>query len=359
VKVAGLTWRPYRLAFRQPFRTAHGTTTHREGLLLRLKTDDGVEGIGEVAPLPEFDGATLPDCLAAVEAVALGLVGLPLAGLTLSVEELAGRMVPAAVRCGLDVAALDAIGHRRGLPVAGLFVAEPRRDIVANATLGSLDTEATVAAARAAVGAGYGTLKLKVGVNLDPAVETNRIAAVRDAVGRAVKIRLDANAAWDVDQALRVLDELAPFDLEYVEQPVPADDLDGLARVRRGSSVPIAADEAVTGLEAARRVLAAGAADYLIVKPGIAGGVTVARAIDDLARAVGIGVIVTTALEAGPGLAAALHVAATLGPDAPACGLATAALLDSALVDGLPKPGPSMRLPVGPGLGVALREHLP
>jgi o-succinylbenzoate synthase len=356
VKVAALAWQPYRVAFRQPFRTAHGTMSHREGLLLRLVTEDGTEGHGEVAPLPEFDGCTLPDCLAAVEALAPGLAGLPIAGLPLCVEELAGRPVPAAVRCGLDVAALDALGRRRGASVAALFVAEPRQEIAVNATIGASELAATVAAVHGALAAGYRTIKLKVGTVVDLPSDVQRVAAVRDAVGPTVKLRLDANAAWDADQALRALEALARFDIEYVEQPVRADDLDGLARVRRGSPMPVAADEAVVGLEAARRVLAAGAADYLVVKPTVAGGVTVVRAIADLAEAEGVGVVVTTGLEAGPGLAAALHAAATLPPGGPACGLATADLLQTVLVDGLPPARPSMRLPTGAGLGVTLRE---
>ena len=352
MKVASVAVQPYGVLFRSPFRTAHGVTTHREGFLLRLTTDGGIIGLGEGAPLPEFDGATLTDCQAAFEALLPAVSGLPLAGLALCLDDLAGRPVPAAVRAALDAAALDAIGKQRGQPVAALLCPFPRAEVEANATIPSADAETTVAAAGRAAADGYRTLKLKVGVR-PLRDDLTLVRAVRRALPDAT-IRLDANGAWGETTAAHALDALAPFAIELVEQPVPAADLDAMARLRRTSPIPIGADEAILGLEHARRAIDAGSADVLIVKPGIAGGVSVARAIDDLARAAGLRTIVTTALEVGPGLAAALHAAAMLHDDAPACGVATAALFDFLLVAGLPPPGPRMPLPGGPGLGVSL-----
>jgi o-succinylbenzoate synthase len=350
VKVARVTFTRYRVPFRTLFVTAHGRATHREGLLLRLTTDVGLVGLGEVAPLPEFDGATLADCLAALDSLAPALPGLPLAGLPLCLDELPGRPVPAAVRAALDVATLDAIGRQRGVPVAELFDPNPRREVEANATIPAGDPTATVAAAQRAADAGYRTLKLKVGAGPLPH-DVAIVAAVREALPGHV-LRLDANGAWDPTAAARALDAFAPYAIELLEQPVAADQLDAMARLRRSSPIPLGADESVLGLEAARRALGAGAADWLIVKPGLAGGVTVAHAIAQLARAAGVGTIITTALEVGPGLAAALHTAALLPDGCPACGLATASLFESTAVRGLAPPTPRMRLPDGPGLGV-------
>ncbi|MCL4368789.1 MAG: hypothetical protein M1337_06445, partial [Actinobacteria bacterium] len=139
-------------------------------------------------------------------------------------------------------------------------------------------------------------------------------------------------------------------------------DLAGMARVRSAVGIPIAADEAVGRLEQARRVVAAKAADVLVVKPMLAGGLRPAREIIALAQAAGLGVLVTTTIDSGVGVAAALHLATTLpGPEGTptlACGLATGRLLVGDLIsrpwrvrDG------AMRLPAGPGLGVTLDEQ--
>jgi len=355
VRIASLRWDAFAVPLTAPFPTAHGVMRRREGLLVRLMTEDAVEGLGEASPLVDFDGATLGDNLAALEAAAPGLVGAPLASLALCLDDLAGRPVPAALRCALDTAALDAIGRARGRPVAELLTDRPRASVAVNAAVGAVSTETAVEAARALVCRGFGTIKLKVGLAESIGEEVARVAAVRAAIGPSARLRLDANGAWPVDRARRTLDALANFAIELVEQPTA--DADALAELRRGSPIPIAADEAVGGLEEARRLIDASAADYLIVKPTVVGGLTVGRAIVDLARPAGVGVIVTSAFEAGVGLAAALHLAATLPADAPACGLATAESLAATLVRRLPAIDRGVAaVPTAPGLGVEVNE---
>jgi O-succinylbenzoate synthase len=176
--------------------------------------------------------------------------------------------------------------------------------------------------AAAAVDEGYGCLKVKVAN--DP---VEAVAAVRAAVGPQVKIRIDANGRWGVDEAVRHLRDLAPYDLELVEQPVAT--LDDLATVRRRTSVPVAADECVRTLDDARRLAHLQAADVLVVKVQPLGGVRPALAV---AEAAGLPVIVTSMLETSVGLAAALALAAAL-PELPyACGLGTATLLEADVV---------------------------
>jgi O-succinylbenzoate synthase len=183
------------------------------------------------------------------------------------------------------------------------------------------------------------------------------VAAVREAMGPEMKLRIDANGAWGVEQAVGAIRKLEEYDLEMVEQPVAAGDLPGLARVHAEVHVPIAADEAVTGVGAAERVLEAGAADLLVVKPMVVGGLRPACRIIELAAAAGAGAIVTTSIDSGVGTAAALHLAATLPPGGPACGLATGSLLAADLITHpLVARCGRMELPDGPGLGVELDE---
>jgi O-succinylbenzoate synthase len=145
---------------------------------------------------------------------------------------------------------------------------------------------------------------------------------VRDALGPDGRIRIDANGAWDVEQAERALRELGRFGLEYAEQPCAT--LDELARLRRRVNVPVAADESIRRADDPMAVRAAGAADIVVLKAQPLGGVRAALAI---AEACGLPVVVSSAVETSVGLAAGVALAAAL-PDLPyACGLATMSLL--------------------------------
>jgi o-succinylbenzoate synthase len=186
-----------------------------------------------------------------------------------------------------------------------------------------------------------GTVKVKVGQGDD----LGRVRAVREALGPRVRIRVDANGAWDLPTALRRVRALAGLGVELVEQPVAG--LDDLARLRRQVEVPLAADEAVQDLDAARRLARLGAADALVVKVQAAGGVRAALA---LAEAAGVPVIASSLVETSVGLAAGLAFAARLPATPFASGLGTGALLA----------GDVVRDPLVPVAGrLAVRRPLP
>ncbi len=170
---------------------------------------------------------------------------------------------------------------------------------------------------------GCRTAKVKVAEKGQPGTaDIERVEAVRDALGPAGKIRVDANAAWDVGQAARMLTELGRFGLEYAEQPCPT--LDQMAQLRRQVDVPLAADESIRRAEDPLRVRAAGAADIVVIKAQPLGGV---RAGLQIAAACGLPAVVSSALETSVGLAAGVALAAALPELDYACGLATMSLL--------------------------------
>jgi o-succinylbenzoate synthase len=268
------------------------------------------------------------------------------------------RPETAALRCGLDTAALDAQAKARGRPLAALLTnSVPAPAVTVNATIGEPDDDAAIDAARSALARGFRTIKLKIGIGRTVHDEVRRVAAMRAALGPDIALRLDANGAWSVDTAIATLRQLARYDIEYVEQPVAAHDLAGLAEVHHASPIPIAADEAVTDIPSARRVIERQAADILVLKPMVCGGLRTGRAIIDLATAAGLRTVVTSTIDSGLGVAAALHLAATLPPNSPACGLATSDLLtDDLIVEPLEVVEGAMMVPKGPGLGVRLDE---
>jgi L-alanine-DL-glutamate epimerase-like enolase superfamily enzyme len=210
-------------------------------------------------------------------------------------------------------------------------------------------------AAQALVAAGYRTIKIKRAVGARGSSVGDGLRAVRDAVGPGVALRLDLNGDLSERAAIAWLCSLDELDLEYVEQPIATSlGADAMARVRDAIPMPLAADESVTDVDAARALLDTGAADVLVVKPSRVGGPRASMRIARAAAAVGVAVTVSTLYDSGVGLAAALHVAASLSDDR-AHGLGTAALLESDLIGGgLPIIEGRMAVPDGAGLGVTL-----
>ena len=136
----------------------------------------------------------------------------------------------------------------------------------------SLGPEAAAEAAQQSVESGFATLKVKAGAERETEVLVDRVRAIRAAVGPDVRLRLDVNGAWDLATATDRLEAVARFDIEFVEQPLAAHDLDGMAELRRRVRVPIAADEAAASVRDVRGLLEAEAADVLVVKPARVGG---------------------------------------------------------------------------------------
>ncbi|MBV2364372.1 o-succinylbenzoate synthase [Streptomonospora nanhaiensis] len=255
-------------AFAVPLRTRFRGVTAREGLLVR-----GAAGWGEFSPFAEYGPRECARWWAAcVEAAEEGW--------------------PDPVRAAVPV----------------------------NVTVPAVGPEE---AARIVAAGGCATAKVKVAERgQDPGEDMARVEAVRAAIGPAGRVRVDANGAWDVDTAVRMVRALDRFGLEYVEQPCAS--LEELARVRRRVEVPVAADESVRRAEDPLRVRAAGAADIVVLKVQPLGGV---RAALRVAEACGLPVVVSSAVETSVGLAAGVALAAAL-PELPyACGLATAQLL--------------------------------
>jgi L-alanine-DL-glutamate epimerase-like enolase superfamily enzyme len=179
------------------------------------------------------------------------------------------------------------------------------------------------------------------------------VEAVRRAVGPGTDLRLDANCAWSEEEALERIAALAAFDIELIEQPVPASDVPALARVRAAARFPVAADEAVADERSALRLLEGGAADVLVLKPAALGGLRPAARIAAAARRAGAGALVTSFLDSALGVSAALHLAASLPEPALAAGLATGDLLEIDWADAPQAERGALPVPSGPGLGVA------
>lgn len=338
----------FDLDLAEPLGTADGAIESRSGFLVRVRTETR-RGLGEATPLPGWT-ESLEACEDALHR-AQDAIGVRDADAIL--EEIADA--PAA-RHGVSLALADLRARRLDVPLVRQLGGGSRsrsRRLRVNATIGDGTVDETVAAAERAVEAGFGCLKLKVGAqSLDADIE--RVEAVRDAVGATPQLRADANEAWDRSTAEAAFEALADHDVDYVEQPLPAGDLVGHAKLR-DRSVDVALDESVAAADL-DRLFDVNAADVLVCKPMALGGPDRTVEVARRGRQQGVRPVISTTVDGVVGRLGALHVAGALAPIGP-CGLATA---DRLAADLGPDPAPvvdgTMAIPRGAGTGLTLAE---
>jgi L-alanine-DL-glutamate epimerase-like enolase superfamily enzyme len=331
------------LRLSSPLQTSYGSVTERELLAVSITDADGISGHGEAAPLEAYDGVGIEQVQAALEryapvlAESRGMNGAQLVDACRRVEDLPEALA------AIDLALWDRAGRAQGRPIASLITDDPASEVPVNATLTALDRAGVAEQAATAVRSGFECVKVKVGVGDD----AGRVAAARAATGPEAALRLDANGAWSIEEAVRMIDALAPSGLELVEEPVHG--LQSVREVRERVAVRVAIDETA----AEHGALGAGVADAVCLKISRCGGIAGTIAAATLVRASGAEAYLASTLDGPLGIAAALHVAAALasrGP-VPHCGLATLGLFED-IENPLPAVAGKISVPTGPGLGV-------
>jgi L-Ala-D/L-Glu epimerase len=327
-----------------PLQTSYGAVAERELLIVALGDGDGPTGFGEAAPLQPYDGVSVDAVAHTLERYrpalerSRGADGAQLLEACRQVEDL-----PAAL-AAIDLALWDRAGRRAGKPVAALLSDDAVARVPVNATIAALDRLGAAEQAASAVQAGYTCLKLKVGVGDD----AGRVAAARAAAGPHAAIRLDANGAWNVEQAVAAIEALSPAGLELVEEPVHG--LAAMREVRERVAVRVSIDETA----AQHGALTAGVADAVCLKISRCAGIAGLLAAAALVRSTGAEVYLASTLDGPLGVAAAVHAAAALasrGP-MPHCGLATLGLFEGIEDELAPRAG-TIFVPSAPGLGVS------
>ncbi|MGQ0568668.1 MAG: mandelate racemase/muconate lactonizing enzyme family protein [Armatimonadota bacterium] len=340
---------------------AIGTTSHQENVILRLYTDDGLEGLGEA---PHMVGISLKgeSPYTVLEMLRRRLLPAVFGRSPLDVEGIQQAMdaaVPWNLRAksAVNLAVYDLAGKTLGVPVCLLMGGRLRDAIPLSWSIPITDYESGANEARAMVERGWRIIKVKAGrPNADDDVEMVRI--IREAVGPGVSVRVDANQAYSTKTAIRVARRLERYDVAFFEQPVAWWDLDGMAEVSRATELPIMADESSTTMLDAMEIAKRRAAQILSIYVCSPGGILNSKKIATIAAAAGIAAYVGGALESVIGAAAGLHFAAATPSVTYGCELGGQFLLQEdiaatplAFNDG------SLHVPEGPGLGVAINEE--
>ncbi|MDQ4078129.1 MAG: dipeptide epimerase [Chloroflexota bacterium] len=287
--------------------------TMRGHVQVQLLTDEGIEGWGEASPLTWFTGETPETIKEILESHWLSLLigedphDIPKIHRKLS-QDLAAN---SSARAAIDMALHDLCARAADLPLYKYLGSNGAPTLPRTYALGISDTATAIAEARRWVKKGYHTLKLKVGGDLGTNVE--RVAAVREAVGPHVRIRVDANAGYELKGARRLIRALEPFDLELVEQPLPAWDYEGWRALRRAVDVPLMADESLNSPQDALQLVKERLVDYFIIKLIKTGGIHHARHIAAIAETADVECIVSTPFDTEIGAAAVMHLAFSVG----------------------------------------------
>ncbi len=295
----------------RPFVTALRSTNSLETLVVELRTSDGLRGYGEAPQVWRVTG----ESLAGAEACIRGPLGDVLQHRsTNDLNHLLVEVSDAVVGNFGAKAAVDAALH--DLAARGVGQSLPRflgtscHEVATDVTVSAGYDDEIRSTTTARVADGFRALKLKVGPDLRRDIA--KVKAVRDIVGRDVLLRLDANQGWTVKEAISAIRTLedADVNVEFVEQPVAAADLEGLAVVCSAVATPVMADESCFGLRDLTRIITSHAADMVNVKLAKCGGLRAGRALLELARAHGVGTMMGSMMEGPIGVGAAASLVA-------------------------------------------------
>lgn len=344
-----------------PITMSFGVVRMQNIVIVRLRDSDGAEGIGEASVLggPHWNEESAEGIQAVIENyIAPALRGVAFDSIE-AVAALLGRIVcgNASARAAVEMAALDLLGKRHGIPACQLLGGPAQRELPVAWTLSTGETASDIAEGeRAHAERGHARFKLKFGRE-NAASDVARALAIIDAFRDRATVIADVNQAWDEVTAARYLPYLEEAGLEAIEQPLPAGDLDGVTRLRAGLGLHVIADESLSGPKAALRVAAVGGASVFSLKPGRDGGACATRKVAGIASAAGIGLYGGTMLESSIGTAASAHIFAALPDLAMGCELFGPLRLaeDIVTVSLLVSKG-VVRVPDGPGLGIELDE---
>ena len=337
-----LTHRVLTVHTRHPFAISRGSASTWRVVWVRLEDADGVEGWGEAAP-SRFYGETADTVVAALSHLAPLLDAAdPWAIDTVEAELGKALRFNGAARSAISAALHDLAAKRLGVPVHRLWGLDPDRAPHSSFTIGIGDAEEL--RRKVAEAADYPILKVKLGTDRDEEI----IRTVRAAAPRKT-LRVDANAAWTPKRALQMIEILADLGVEFVEQPLPPADLDGMRFVRDRSPLPVIADEACISADDIPRL--AGVADGVNIKLAKCGSLREALRMVAVARAHGMLVMCGCMIETSLGITAAAHLAPLLD----FADLDGAALLANDPFRGASIAGGRIAIPAEPGLGVSWR----
>lgn len=296
---------PYRLPLRRPWISRHGRMDWREGWLVRLWAE-GLEGIGDCAPLPEAGTETLAEAVSRLQRLIPAIAGRDAAELLQRLD--ADGPIPPAVRCALETALIDLLSQGQGMGMARWLNPDALTEVGVNANLGVLDDAVLD---RFGEAGGCEVVKLKLGL-APVGDEIGRLQRLGERLPPGIRLRLDGNQAWTPDEAARLLDAVEGLPVESIEEPLANPDSAALRRLQQRTPIPLALDESLV-LFGRDALLAGPPVRRVVLKPMVQGGAMAALEFARRCQAAGMEAVVTTTIDSAVGVWTAVHLAAALG----------------------------------------------
>lgn len=305
--IKGFDYYKLEIPMVKEFRISLGSTKSYEGFLLRIRTDDGLEGWGEAVPTPFITGETMGSVQSALEMLKGIVMGKDEASIELIWDAMQGTLKGSyAAKCAVDLALWDIAGKRSKLPLSRMLGGF-REGIETSFTvdIGSLDEAESQT--EEFIEMGLKAIKVKLGRGLREDYE--RVKRVRQKAGDEIKMYVDFNQSYTPKKAVELSGNIHKFEIEFLEQPTKADDLPGLKYTKEHSSIPVMADESMHGPEDAVRIVRMEAADMMNLKLMKAGGITRGRKVIEIAEAAGIPLMIGCMVETKLAVTAGTHLA--------------------------------------------------
>lgn len=304
-----LTYSPYTLKLKVPFATSKVIVTERKGFVISLISNSGMIGTGDAAPFPEFGSETYEEDEKFLDRLSLPLK-IDLNDTTKSINDnLSSLDSLPALRHGIEQALLSLICNEKKISLNSLVNKTSNTIIAVNGAIGFSPVEKSVEKAAELIRQGFRTLKIKVGRD-DFGEDYSVIESVRKHLKGSFNLRIDANGKWSPDDAANYLQQLEKFNIEYAEQPV--NNLKDFIQLKQKTIIPLAPDESIRSVEDAKSFIEYKAADYLILKPMMIGGLLPALDIIEMASQNNVRAVITSSFESAIGRSYAVFIASLI-----------------------------------------------
>lgn len=309
MKITNIYTQTLKAPLKNPFITSLRHVDSLEDLVVFIECDDGSVGYGEGAPTPVITGETMGSMIACIAYIKPHIIGHEIEDFDTIIHLVHSVIIKnTTAKSALEIALYDLKAKSEKLPLYRML-GGTKTTFSTDITISMGDIDKMIADSLSAMALGYDTLKIKIGDN--PQKDVARIVAINNALDKNIKLRLDANQGWSAKESVTLLHALEKQDIiaEFIEQPVAADDFEGLKYIKERVQTPLLADESIFSVKDARKLLEMQAIDYVNIKLAKTAGITQALELADISKEFGAKCMIGCMLEGPISVAAGVHVA--------------------------------------------------
>lgn len=309
MKITNIRTQILKAPLKTPFITSLRRVDALEDLIVIIECDDGSVGYGEGAPTPQITGETMGSMVSAIAYIKPHIIGREIEDLDTILDLVHTLIVKnTTAKSALEIALYDLKAKSVKLPLYRML-GGTQTTFSTDITISMGEVGKMISDSHNAVVLGYDTLKIKIGD--DPRKDVERIVAIHDALDKHIKLRLDANQGWSAQESVELLHALEKQNIiaEFIEQPVSADDIEGLQYIKERVQTPLLADESIFSVKDAKKLLEIQAIDYVNIKLAKTAGISQALELADISKSFGVKCMIGCMLEGPISVAAGVHVA--------------------------------------------------